>query len=61
MANRLKPIMPSLREKKRYIAFEVISKNPVKDYLEVYNAIFNSSLELFGTMETSKSGLKPIK
>ena len=59
--NKLKPILPSLREKKRYIAFEVISKEPVTDFFPVYSAINSSMLENFGGLGTAKSGMLILK
>ncbi|MBI1935080.1 ribonuclease P protein component 2 [Candidatus Woesearchaeota archaeon] len=54
---KLKPILPSLREKKRYIAFEVISKKRIQDALAVSNAIWQASLEFLGQVGTAKAGL----
>jgi len=54
---KLKPILPSLREKKRYIAFEVISKERIKDISKVSNAIWDFSLQFLGRLGTAKAGI----
>jgi len=55
---RLKPILPSLREKKRYLAFEVISKSNIFDYNSIAGAIHNSLLQLIGELGAGKAGIK---
>jgi ribonuclease P/MRP protein subunit POP5 len=52
----MKPILPSLREKKRYVVFEVVSKNnfSIKD---VKKEIEKTSLNLIGTLGFSKAGI----
>ena len=54
---KLKPILPSLREKKRYIVFEVISKKKISDINSISNAIWQSSLQFLGQLGTAKAGL----
>ena len=54
---KLKPILPSLREKKRYLVFEVISKEKINDAESVSNAIWNCSLQFLGQLGTAKAGL----
>lgn len=53
---RLKPILPSLREKKRYLAFEVISSR-IYDYNSIAGAIHNSLLQLVGELGAGKAGI----
>lgn len=55
---RLKPILPSLREKKRYLAFEVISKSKIYGYNSIAGAIHNSLLQLIGELGAGKAGIK---
>jgi ribonuclease P/MRP protein subunit POP5 len=52
----LKPIIPSLKEKKRYISFEVISSEKLTAEL-VSSAITKSSLDFLGTLDAGKAGL----
>ena len=54
--NKLKPLLPSLREKKRYLAFEVISKDKVPER-EVEQAISDSAKEYLGTLNMGKAGI----
>ena len=54
---KLKPILPSLREKKRYLVFEVISKEKINDAESVSNAIWNCSLQFLGQLGTAKAGI----
>ena len=55
--SRLKPVLPSLREKKRYLAFEVISKERVSSAEEVSEAIWDCSLRFLGQLGTARAGL----
>ena len=57
---KLKPILPSLREKKRYLAFEIISKEKISDFLLVSNAIWNCSFHMLGRLGAAKAGIIPL-
>ena len=54
---KLKPVLPSLREKKRYLVFEVISKEKIKDINLVSNTISGCSLHLLGQLGAAKAGV----
>lgn len=54
---KLKPVLPSLREKKRYLAFEVISKEKVNDAKAVSNAVWHCALQFLGQLGAAKAGL----
>ncbi len=54
---KLKPILPSLREKKRYLVFEVISKEKMTDIKPVSSAIYNNLLKLVGQLGAAKAGI----
>ncbi|MBI2658683.1 hypothetical protein HYX05_01090 [Candidatus Woesearchaeota archaeon] len=54
---KLKPVLPSLREKKRYLVFEVISKQKINDASQVSSAIWNASSQFLGQLGTAKAGL----
>src|SRR3989338_6254409 len=54
---KLKPILPSLREKKRYVVFEVISKRKIWDFSAVSNAIYSSSSDFVGQLGMAKAGI----
>lgn len=54
---KLKPILPSLREKKRYLVFEVISKEKINNAEHVSNAVWHCSQQLLGQLGTAKAGI----
>jgi len=54
---KLKPILPSLREKKRYLVFEVISKEKIRDADAVSGAILQSSMQFLGQRGTAEAGI----
>ncbi|HLC32520.1 MAG TPA: Rpp14/Pop5 family protein [Candidatus Nanoarchaeia archaeon] len=55
--DRLKPLLPTLKEKKRYLAFEIISKSKIRDFSEVSKAMWASALSYVGTKGVSQMGL----
>jgi ribonuclease P/MRP protein subunit POP5 len=57
---RLKPLLPSLRERKRYLAYEVISKAPI-DSESSEQAIVNAAYGFLGSSGTSKAGIIPMR
>ena len=57
MAKKIKSVLPSLREKKRYLVFEIISKNNIKSFSEISSLILQSSLKFLGEVETAKAGI----
>jgi ribonuclease P/MRP protein subunit POP5 len=61
MNKKIKPILPSLREKKRYLVFEVISKQKIQDFNKVRDAIMNSALEFLGQLGMAKAGVIILK
>jgi ribonuclease P/MRP protein subunit POP5 len=60
MKNKPKTLLPTLRGKRRYIKFQIISEEPIT-YPEVEQAIWNTMLDFFGEYETSKANLRIIK
>src|SRR3989344_3994994 len=58
---KLKPVLPSLREKKRYLAFEVISKSRISSFDAVSNAIWQSCIQFMGQLGTAKAGIMPLE
>jgi ribonuclease P/MRP protein subunit POP5 len=58
--SRIKPLLPSLREKKRYLAFEVISRHKFNDAVHVSNAILDAANAFLGSMGMAKAGILPI-
>lgn len=54
---KLKPIIPSLREKKRYLVFEVISREKISNPKVVEQAILNYSQLFMGQLQAAKAGI----
>lgn len=52
----IKPILPSLREKKRYIVYEIESERKMR-FEDVKNSINSNVLGFLGELGYSKSGL----
>ena len=53
----IKPVLPSSREKKRYVAFEVISENKKFSFNDVSKALWGSLLSFLGELEFAKAGV----
>lgn len=53
----LKPLLPTLKEKKRYLAFEIISKSKIKAFSEISKAIWASTLSFSGTKGAARMGI----
>jgi len=58
--NKLKIFLPSLREKDRYISFQVISEESIT-YDDLEQAIWNTMLDFFGELGVSKTSLWIVK
>ena len=57
---KIKPISPSLREKKRYLAAEIIAENNL-DFKDIKRMIKESYATLFGTTGVAKAGILFLK
>jgi len=57
---KIKPLLPSLRERKRYLAYEVISKDRFNDAVHVNKAILDAAKEFLGNSGMAKAGILPI-
>ena len=57
----LKTLLPTLKEKKRYLAFEIISKSKFKDFKPIEAEITKSSLEFLGQLGVAKAGIQILK
>ena len=55
---KIKSILPTLKEKKRYLVFEIISDNQIKDFKAISEQILNKSLELLGQLGVAKAGIQ---
>ena len=54
---KIMPFLPSLREKKRYIAYEVISNEKIRSFNLVSNAIINQATQFLGIYGMAKAGM----
>ena len=57
---KIKPLLPSLREKKRYVAFEVLSEKPLS-FKQASEVIMDSALKYAGLKGLADMGLIIIK
>ena len=56
---KLKPLKPSLREKKRYLVLEVLSQNKVRD--DFYEQLVDEVNDNLGLFDAANAGLMLIK
>jgi ribonuclease P/MRP protein subunit POP5 len=52
--------LPTLKEKKRYLAFEIVSNSKIKDFKVISEQIMAKSLELIGQLGVAKAGVNII-
>ena len=57
----IKPLLPSLREKKRYVVFEVRSPKPIRSFATVANTVQQNMLNLCGELGLAGAGLILLK
>ena len=50
----MRPILPSAREKKRYVVFEVISEEPLENISSFYDAVNDKARQWFGELYAAK-------
>ncbi|HHE36466.1 MAG TPA: hypothetical protein ENL16_01475 [Candidatus Woesearchaeota archaeon] len=56
--HKVNPLKPSMREKKRYVAYEIMSDKPVRGGDK---ALIRRINELLGVFSTSKAGVMSVK
>lgn len=61
MSEKIKPVLPSLREKKRYMVFEILSKQKIDNFDIVSEAITNAGLTFLGQLGMAKAGMLILK
>lgn len=57
---KIKPLQPTLREKKRYIVYQVDSESKINMY-EVQNELINQLHQLLGVFQSGEAGIMPLK
>jgi RNase P/RNase MRP subunit POP5 len=50
-----------LRERKRYLAFEVVSSRPIADFSKISSSVNNTALGYLGQLECAKAGIMLLK
>ncbi|OVE74560.1 hypothetical protein BVX95_01900 [archaeon D22] len=60
MSEKLRPLLPTLKEKKRYLAFEVVSEQNFSEY-DINNAILSAKDSFLGIYLSAKAGVQIIK
>ncbi len=58
--NKLKRLSPSLREKKRYLAFEIISDSRIDDFNVISQEINSNYLACAGSFSAQSAGINVI-
>ena len=61
MVKKIKPLLPSLKEKKRYLAFRLISEDNISDFHKVEDSIIANALGFMGKFDFSKAGIQVIE
>jgi RNase P/RNase MRP subunit POP5 len=54
---KIKPILPSMKEKKRYLAFEILSRHDKYDFQAVSRNIWHSCLKFLGERGCAEAGI----
>jgi ribonuclease P/MRP protein subunit POP5 len=54
---KLKSLMPCLREKKRYLAFEIIGQETFTNIQYINRAIYNGIFDFLGRLDSAKAGV----
>ena len=57
----MKTILPSLKEKKRYLVFEILAIDKIKDFKNIKNEIFSGIQSFLGQLDYGKSGVMFLK
>ena len=60
LKKRIKPLLPTLKERKRYLAFEVISDEKL-NFNQIASQITYKSRELLGNIGAGKAGINVLK
>lgn len=58
---RLKPVLPSLKEKKRYLVFEIISKKKIKSIIKLPELFLKTVKNFIGELGAAGMGFRFLK
>lgn len=56
----MRAILPTLKQKKRYMAFEVISREAIAEYADVKRSILEAALSFLGELGVAEAGIRLI-
>ena len=59
--NKIKALKPSLRENKRYLAFEILSDVKIKDFSQVRDSLQDALTGYVGAQGSSQAGIIVLK
>ncbi|MBI2548698.1 hypothetical protein HYW21_05095 [Candidatus Woesearchaeota archaeon] len=54
---KIKPLLPTLRERKRYLVFQIHSSSPLKDVGAIQQALIEALLRYLGEKQLAKAGV----
>lgn len=54
---KIKPLLPTLRERKRYLVFQIHSSSPLRDVGAIQQALFEALLQYLGEKQLAKAGV----
>lgn len=57
---RLKSLLPVLKERNRYVVFEIISGSKIRDFRAVSNQVLASYSRLYGEAGLAKANILPL-
>jgi ribonuclease P/MRP protein subunit POP5 len=58
---KIKPLLPTLKEKRRYLAFKLVSEQKLPDFREVKDQIISQALNFMGKFNYSKAGIQVLE
>jgi ribonuclease P/MRP protein subunit POP5 len=56
----MKAILPTLKQKKRYVAFEVVSREAIQSYDDIKRTILDAGLSFLGELGMAEAGIRII-
>lgn len=57
IAKKLKPMKPTLRERKRYLTFEIVSEDHFNDFSGISEEIYEALEDFLGTLGNAEAGI----
>ena len=60
MVKKIKPLLPTLKEKKRYLAFRLITEQEISDFNKIKESIVANAMNFMGKFNYSKAGIQVI-